>query len=412
MSPDVGRADARPLATAPGAHRRRGGRGYERDRAGVGPHGHTCERLRHQERGRCSIAWPRPASTCTSATGPSTSRPTPTRSCTRPRSRARNVELVAARELGIPVLHRAAALAALAATRKTIAVAGSHGKTTSVVDARADPAQRGLVAELRDRRRGQRGRQQRRVRRRRVAGRRGRRERRHLPASLAAGRARHERRTRPSRPLRRLRRAGPRLRTIRRRRSTGPRRGVRRRPVAAARLAHDRPARAHLRLRRRRADYRIVDEVVDAASCRFTLAVDRTAHRIAVTVPAGVKASTNAAGAIAVALELGVDAEAAVTRARRPSVASPAASSTAANANGITFIDDYAHLPTEVGAAIAAARQGPWRRVVVVFQPHRYSRTASIGPQFADAFTAADALGAHRRVSRGRNPDSRACRAG
>ena len=44
---------------------------------------------------------------------------------------ARNVELVAARELGIAVLHRSAALAALAATRRTIAVAGSHGKTTT-----------------------------------------------------------------------------------------------------------------------------------------------------------------------------------------------------------------------------------------------------------------------------------------
>ncbi len=44
---------------------------------------------------------------------------------------ARNVELVAARELGISVLHRSAALAALAATRRTIAVAGSHGKTTT-----------------------------------------------------------------------------------------------------------------------------------------------------------------------------------------------------------------------------------------------------------------------------------------
>src|SRR4029078_1393944 len=43
----------------------------------------------------------------------------------------RNVELTAERELGISVLHRAAALAALAATRRTIAVAGSHGKTTT-----------------------------------------------------------------------------------------------------------------------------------------------------------------------------------------------------------------------------------------------------------------------------------------
>src|SRR5215475_11158745 len=42
-----------------------------------------------------------------------------------------NVELVAARDLGIPVLHRAAALAAIVATHRSIAVAGSHGKTTT-----------------------------------------------------------------------------------------------------------------------------------------------------------------------------------------------------------------------------------------------------------------------------------------
>ena len=44
---------------------------------------------------------------------------------------ARNVELVAEREMGVAVLHRSAALAALARTRRTIAVAGSHGKTTT-----------------------------------------------------------------------------------------------------------------------------------------------------------------------------------------------------------------------------------------------------------------------------------------
>jgi len=59
---------------------------------------------------------------------------------------------------------------------------------------------------------------------------------------------------------------------------------------------------------------------------------------------------------------------------------------------GVTFVDDYAHLPGEVAAAIATAKQGPWQRVVVVFQPHRYSRTASIGASFGDAFTEADAL--------------------
>ena len=43
-------------------------------------------------------------------------------------------------------------------------------------------------------------------------------------------------------------------------------------------------------------------------------------------------------------------------------------------------------------AAIAAARDGGWRRVVAVFQPHRYSRTASLWRDFADAFDGADLL--------------------
>ena len=47
--------------------------------------------------------------------------------------------------------------------------------------------------------------------------------------------------------------------------------------------------------------------------------------------------------------------------------------------DGVTFVDDYAHLPTEVRAALAAARNGAWDRVVAVFQPHRYSRTAEVG---------------------------------
>ncbi len=60
--------------------------------------------------------------------------------------------------------------------------------------------------------------------------------------------------------------------------------------------------------------------------------------------------------------------------------------------DGITFIDDYAHLPTEVAAAIEAARSGGWGRIVAVFQPHRYSRTAALWRDFADAFEGADVL--------------------
>jgi UDP-N-acetylmuramate--alanine ligase len=59
-------------------------------------------------------------------------------------------------------------------------------------------------------------------------------------------------------------------------------------------------------------------------------------------------------------------------------------------AGGVTFVDDYAHLPTEVVAAVGAARDGNWDRVVCVFQPHRYSRTAALWQDFADAFELAD----------------------
>lgn len=60
--------------------------------------------------------------------------------------------------------------------------------------------------------------------------------------------------------------------------------------------------------------------------------------------------------------------------------------------NGVTFVDDYAHLPAEVSAAISTAREGGWPRVIAVFQPHRFSRTASLWRDFADSFTDADAL--------------------
>ncbi|MEX1218194.1 MAG: UDP-N-acetylmuramate--L-alanine ligase [Acidimicrobiales bacterium] len=60
--------------------------------------------------------------------------------------------------------------------------------------------------------------------------------------------------------------------------------------------------------------------------------------------------------------------------------------------NGVSFVDDYAHLRTEIKAAIAAGRDGGWQRLVVVFQPHRYSRTESLWMDYADAFAGADLL--------------------
>jgi UDP-N-acetylmuramate--alanine ligase len=60
-------------------------------------------------------------------------------------------------------------------------------------------------------------------------------------------------------------------------------------------------------------------------------------------------------------------------------------------AGGVTVVDDYAHHPTEVAATLSAARQAfPGRRVVAVFQPHLYSRTALHGEALGKALAAAD----------------------
>jgi UDP-N-acetylmuramate--alanine ligase len=58
--------------------------------------------------------------------------------------------------------------------------------------------------------------------------------------------------------------------------------------------------------------------------------------------------------------------------------------------NDIMIIDDYAHHPTEIAATIAAARTGWDRNLVVVFQPHLYSRTRDFYPEFAASLSEAD----------------------
>lgn len=60
--------------------------------------------------------------------------------------------------------------------------------------------------------------------------------------------------------------------------------------------------------------------------------------------------------------------------------------------DGYSVVDDYAHLPGEVRAVLGAARDGGWERVVAVFQPHRYSRTERLWPEFATAFEGADVV--------------------
>jgi UDP-N-acetylmuramate--alanine ligase len=60
---------------------------------------------------------------------------------------------------------------------------------------------------------------------------------------------------------------------------------------------------------------------------------------------------------------------------------------------GVTILDDYAHHPTEIAATLAAARKAfPGRRLVVAFQPHLFSRTRDFATDFARALSAADVL--------------------
>ena len=61
-------------------------------------------------------------------------------------------------------------------------------------------------------------------------------------------------------------------------------------------------------------------------------------------------------------------------------------------ANGVTVIDDYGHHPTEIRATLAAARQCGFRKIHVIFQPHRFSRTQLLLDEFATAFPDADTV--------------------
>ena len=61
-------------------------------------------------------------------------------------------------------------------------------------------------------------------------------------------------------------------------------------------------------------------------------------------------------------------------------------------AGGVAFVDDYAHLPTEVEVTVDAARTGGFDRLVAVFQPHRYSRTEALWSSFGASFDGVDVL--------------------
>ena len=106
----------------------------------------------------------------------------------------------------------------------------------------------------------------------------------------------------------------------------------------------------------------------------------------------GAHNAVNAAGALTACLLAGADPERAARALLGFRGAKRRLERLGETAAGVPVLDDYAHHPTEVGAAIAAARTLAPERLVAVFQPHLYSRTRALSREFGAALAAADVV--------------------
>ncbi|MEO8362951.1 MAG: UDP-N-acetylmuramate--L-alanine ligase [Ilumatobacteraceae bacterium] len=101
----------------------------------------------------------------------------------------------------------------------------------------------------------------------------------------------------------------------------------------------------------------------------------------------------NALGALTMAMSLGVTFESGAKALSKFKGVSRRFEPRGLN-GGVTFIDDYAHLPAEIRAVLTGARDSSdtWNRVVAVFQPNRFNRMSVLSPEYADAFVPADVV--------------------
>jgi len=140
----------------------------------------------------------------------------------------------------------------------------------------------------------------------------------------------------------------------------------------------------------RKAQVRGTVKMMKGEASRTAVWVNRRRAGELVLQVAGRHNVCNALGAIAAGVRAGVPAEVAIDAlqgyrgaARRFAVRG--------EAGGVLVVDDYAHNPTKVAAVLRAAREGwPGRRVIALFQPHRFSRTRTTHAEFGGAFAAAD----------------------
>jgi UDP-N-acetylmuramate--alanine ligase len=149
----------------------------------------------------------------------------------------------------------------------------------------------------------------------------------------------------------------------------------------------------------RQADYRASNPRFEGISTRFDAARHGESLGTFVVHMPGAHNVLNAMSVIAVADELGVPLD--VTREalasfhgvqRRFTILGQPAFARGNKLGDVMIVDDYGHHPAEIEATLDAAQRGFDRRVVVAFQPHRYSRTKLLFDEFTRAFNKADVL--------------------
>jgi UDP-N-acetylmuramate--alanine ligase len=126
-----------------------------------------------------------------------------------------------------------------------------------------------------------------------------------------------------------------------------------------------------------------------ATTCNI-IAKNEVLGELTINIP-GIHNIKNALAAIAVTLEMGVSFEV-IKEAIAEFSGVYRRFEIRGEKDGVLYIDDYAHHPTEIQATLQAARSGWNRRIVCVFQPHTYSRTLSFYKDFGSSFDDADIL--------------------
>jgi UDP-N-acetylmuramate--alanine ligase len=173
---------------------------------------------------------------------------------------------------------------------------------------------------------------------------------------------------------------------------------------AVVACADDRPVRELLpRLTRRVITYGLSDAEITGeemdlhafgSTCRVTRrgadGRGQVLGRLALRVP-GRHNVLNALAATAVAVEVGIPFDK-VASALAEFQGAERRFQVRGEADGVLVVDDYGHHPTEIAAVVAAAGAGIGRRIVAVFQPHRYSRTQQLMDEFAGAFAGASLI--------------------